>query len=359
MSQPGTTASSTTIDASYFSDSEQLSKTLTDSRSLDTLQRSSFPDAQAVVTAFAAETSAGAWSTTLSRADVATRLTAMVSPTNTTQNPYYGNFIYADGPRTLQQAGMNLCGPAAFFQTAIGRDPVAVMKFATQLFDTGSATIGSLTVTPGQDLLQADFNAMLQKTNNKFTAAEWMLFGALRNSTDVFWQGSWQGDPTQMVAALTRPEELAGWMRSSGLWSSVDDHGKWAANPGILSAANLTMPAGTDIPLLINANLMAKATLWNPTAGAADANPPVANPPIDNTFLLSSFPNHWVVLLAEIIPDATQQNVLLSIWSWGKRYYLSVPNQVFVDNYYGAIIAACGGATAMPLPSTDPAPASS
>jgi hypothetical protein len=65
------------------------------------------------------------------------------------------------------------------------------------------------------------------------------------------------------------------------------------------------------------------------------------------------------VLLAEIIPDATQQNVLLSIWSWGKRYYLSVPNQVFVDNYYGAIIAACGGATAMPLPSTDPAPASS
>ena len=46
---------------------------------------------------------------------------------------------------------------------ALGRDPVAVMQFATQLFDAGSATLGNLKVAPSQDLLQADFGAMLQK----------------------------------------------------------------------------------------------------------------------------------------------------------------------------------------------------
>jgi hypothetical protein len=351
MSNPGTPATSSTLDASYFSDAEELTKTLTDKRATDTQMRSSFADAQAIVTAFAAETSAGAWSTTLSRADVAARLTAIVTPPTDDTNPP------TTGTRIFRQGKMNLCGPAAFFQMAAGRDPVAVMKFATQLFDSGTATVGNLTVTPGQDLLQADFNAMLQKAGtNVFAAADWMLFGALRNSTDVFWQGSWGGDPTQLVAAMTRPEELAGWMRDSGIWSSVDDHGKWASNPGILNAANLTMPTGTDIPLLINANLIAKATLWNPTAGAADASPPVASPPIDNTFLLSSFPNHWVVLLAEIIPDTTQQNVLLTIWTWGARYYLSVPNQVFVDNYYGAIVGQAAAAAA--APAADPAPSS-
>jgi hypothetical protein len=170
----------------------------------------------------------------------------------------------------------------------------------------------------------------------------------------VVWQGSWQGDPTQMVAAMTRPEELAGWMRDSGIWSGVDDHGKWASNPGILNAANLTMPIGTDIPLLIHANLIAKATLWNPNTGNPDdPNSPTANPAKPNdTFLLSSFPNHWVVLLAEIIPDATQQNVLISLWTWGQRLYLSVPNQVFLDNYYGAIVGQSAAAAPAPQPAS-------
>jgi hypothetical protein len=214
------------------------------------------------------------------------------------------------------------------------------LAFATQLFDTGSATLGNLKVSPSQDLVGADFSAMLQKAGaNTFTAAEWMLFGTLRNSTDVFWQGSWRGDPDQMLAAMTRPEELAGWMRDSGIWSSVDDHGKWASNPGIVNASNLKMDAGTDIPLLIHANLIAKSTLWNPNTGNPDlSSTPIANPAApDNTFLLNSFPNHWIVLLNEIIPDVKQENVLLAVWTSGKRLFLQVPNQVFLDNYYGSI----------------------
>jgi len=345
MSDPNdtATASGSSLDSGYFTDGDQLTAMLVDKRATDTKQRSSFADAQAIVSTFAAKTDPGAWSPTLGRADVANRLTQLVTvPDPTLKDPEPSS-----GPRSLKQGALNLCGPAAFFQMALGRDPVAVMQFATQLFDAGSATLGNLKVAPSQDLLQADFSAMLQKAgtspSSTFQAADWMLFGALRNSTDVFWQGSWQGDPNQMVAALTRPEELAGWMRDSGIWSSVDDHGKWASNPGIVNASNLKMDTGTDIPLLIHANLIAKSALWNPNTGNPDdSGAPVANPaPLDNTFLLSSFPDHWVVLLNEIVPDVKQENVLLAVWTWGKRLFLQTPNQVFLDNYYGSITGQC------------------
>ena len=47
------------------------------------------------------------------------------------------------------------------------------------------------------------------------------------------------------------------------------------------------------------------------------------------------------MLLNEIIPDVKQENVLLAVWSWGKRLFLQTPNQVFLDNYYGSITAQC------------------
>ena len=80
-------------------------------------------------------------------------------------------------------------------------------------------------------------------------------------------------------------------------------------------------------------------------------------------WLLSQFPNHYVVLLSEIVQNITNQDIQFKSWSWGttvvsdrespisqppppgveydsanKGKSLSVPMQSFVDNYYGAII---------------------
>ena len=326
------------LDASYFTDSADLTKLLVDKRATDKLQASSYSDANATLKDFAAESDQGAWSSSLDRAAVDQRLAdIMTAPDSNFDDP-----APSTGPRSLQQGSLNLCGPTAFFQMAVQRDPAAIATFAVTLYDKGSATLSNLSVSPTQALLQADFAAMLQKAQGagkaSFTAAEWMLFGALRNSTDVFWQGSWQGDPDQMLSAMTRPEELAGWMRDSGVWSSVEDHGKWATNPGIVNATDLKMSDGTDIALLIHINLIAKSQLWNPDTGNPD-DPPRRNPAKpDDTFLLSSFPNHWIVLLSEPMSDVKQENVLLAIWTWGQRFYLCVPNDVFVSNYYGAVI---------------------
>lgn len=317
-----------TADVGYFTDEEDLSAYIEDMRSSDTKQKSTIADAQAIVAAFAAKTDTGAWPS-LDRAMVAQRLTQLVTDPSTSgclQSDSYN----ACGPRSLRQAGLNLCGPAAFFQTALGRDPVAVMQFATDLFDSGSATIGSLTVSPGQDLLGADYAAMLQK-GDASSQAEWMTLGALRNSTDVFWQGSWHGDPSQELAALTRPEELADWMTKSGVWSSIEDHGKWASNPGIPNAMDLKPWEGTDIALLIHLNLIAKSA-------KIKSKPDMFAKPDDN-ILMSQFPNHWVVLLNEIITDVKQENVIFTIWTWGGTMVLSAPKQVFLDNYFGAVIA--------------------
>ncbi len=331
-------ANGSNVDASYFTDSADLTKLLVDKRATDKLQASSYSDANATLKDFAAESDPGAWSSSLDRGAVAQRLMDMV----TVSDSNFTDPAPSTGPRSLQQGSLNLCGPTAFFQMAVQRDPAAIAEFAATLYDKGSATLGNMSVSPNQDLLQADFAAMLQKAQDagkaSFTAAEWMLFGALRNSTDVFWQGSWQGDPDQMLSAMTRPEELAGWMRDSGVWSSVEDHGKWATNPGIVNATDLKMYDGTDIALLIHINLIAKAKLWNPDTGNPD-EPPRLNPARpDDTFLLSSFPDHWVVLLNEPMSDVKQENVLLAIWTWGQRFYLCVPNDVFVSNYYGAVI---------------------
>jgi hypothetical protein len=295
-----------------FDDGADLDRFVRDTRGTDKTMISSPDDANVVVDGFASKTDAGAWSS-LNRADVAARLKELITD-----------------PRLVYQDGLNLCCPAAFYLLALGRDPVTVARFVTDLFDQGRATMGLLTVAPGNDLLTADY-AKLNANGNAASQCEWMMLGALRNSTNVFWQGSWQGDPNQTLAAMTRPEEIADWMTKSGIWSDVKDGGKWASNPGIPNAASLDVSEGHDVALLIHMNLIAKS---EHTLG--DSIPRIK---IDNDVLMAQFPNHWVVLLSEVTPDSAQTHVSLTIWTWGGIIRLTVENQVFLDNYFGAISA--------------------
>src|SRR5215469_10367490 len=213
-----------------FDDADQLDALLSDAKASDTVAVSSASDARDAIGNFGAETAASPW-TSLERSAVAQRLGAIVSD-----------------PRQVQQGALNLCGPAAFFSQWAKRDPVAFANFATQLYDNGSATIGSLQVSPGQDLLQANYNEMVPRMGGAVSpAADWMILGALRNSTDVFWQGSWEGDPSQELAALTRPEELASWFSAAGIYTKVDNQANWATAAGIPHALSLAVRPGVDI----------------------------------------------------------------------------------------------------------------
>lgn len=318
-----TTTDATSTDTGYFKDTINVS----DSRSQDTLQLSSPADALTAISTFRSSTATSPW-TSLDRGQVADRLEKIVTD-----------------PRSIYQGSLNLCGPAAFFNIVASRHPVAVAQAAGTLFDTGAADLGGLHIAPKSDLISTDYASMVPKMTNGVTAqADWMLLGALRNSTEVFWQPDWRGNPDQELAGMTRPEELASWLTATGYFSTVRDGGKWASNPGIPNAQNLATYPGNDNAILINTNLLAAAKKYLGT----DSNnqPQLSDPHIDNadhTFLLSSFPNHWVILVSEVAgglyaDPSGGYYVTLSIWTWGSTYTdLWVPQKDFIDNYYGAV----------------------
>ncbi len=303
----------TSTDTNFFTDTDQLDQFTSDMRASDTKKVSDVANAAQVVDSFAAQTDAGAW-TSLDRATVASRLKDLIND-----------------PRVLNQASLNLCGPAAFFFEWIGRDPEAFSTFAVTLFNTGASAIGSLTITPDDALIKADYSSLMSgASGNPPAQADWMILGALRNSHQVFWQPNWAGDPKQELAALTRPEELASWFTAAGIFSKVSNEANWATCAGIPHATSITLGEGTAAVLLIHMNLIAQATI--------DGKPAVENLGEDNTFLMNQFPNHYVHLLSEITPSLDSKQVQLSIWSWGHSFLnMVVPQNAFINNYYGAI----------------------
>ena len=226
------------------------------------------------------------------------------------------------------QAGLNLCKPTALLVMAMGRDPAAVARYATDLFNGGTGYIGDFGVTASDDLLAADFKD-LSNRGSIASQAEWMMLSAIRNATEPFWQPEWTGDPDQELAGLPRPEELADWMRQTNIWSDVTDNGRWATNPGIPDATSIVMYEGVDLAMLIHVNLIHQSTIVD-----SDQAPKQAS-----WSVLDYFPNHWVILLSEITPQLDDNSLVYSIWTFGGRMRLRTPQQVFIDNYFGTVSA--------------------
>jgi hypothetical protein len=300
-------------DTNNFDDADQLDQFTSDMRASDTKKVSDADTASQTIDTFAENTDAGAWPS-LDRATVAERLKELISD-----------------PRSLNQATLNLCGPAALFMEWINRDPEAFATFAATLFDTGEASLGSLDIKPDQELVNADYSTLTSKGSGDPPAqADWMILGALRNAHQVFWQPSWAGNPKQELAALTRPEELTDWFNATGIFTTVSNEANWATAAGIPHATSITLGEGTSAVLLIHMNLIAQAKI--------DGKPAAENVGQDNTFLMNQFPNHYVHLLSEVTPSIDNKTVRLSIWSWGHAFLnMDVPRDAFVSNYYGAV----------------------
>ncbi|MBW4463662.1 MAG: hypothetical protein KME47_25980 [Nodosilinea sp. WJT8-NPBG4] len=293
-----------TYDASYFEDLDELDQLIEDRRSQDWITVSGQEDAIALIEEFRTRETDSPWYY-LDRQEIADRLQQLV-----------------ENSRAITQGNLNLCGPAALICMWNGRDPLGFATFATDLYDTGTGYIGRLEVTPNSDLVEADFSKFSDRANT--WAADWMVLGALRNSPDVWWQPSWKGDPGQELAGLTRPEELAAWLEATGIYETVENEANWVEEKGVPHALNLVQQDGRDIALLLHINLI------NYAKGGA----------IDESLILSSFPNHFVVLISDVYLNPQQTHVNLSLWTWGDtNRMLSVPIRAFVKNYYGAVIA--------------------
>lgn len=287
-----------------FDDADQLDAQLTNARALDTRAVSSRDDAHAVVSTLRGSSATSPW-ISLSRTEVADRLDSLI-----------------DDAGLFSQGNLNLCGPASFLTVWTKRDPLAFARFATTLFDTGRARIGTFDVAPGDSLVQNDFSAM----GTTIPQADWMVMGAIRNNDDAVFV--WTGEAGETLPGITFPEEIVKWLRATGLYASIDNQvgttPEALSSKGFNAAASLDVREGTDIIVLIQGNMVVDQIGISVTEG-----------------FLSHFSNHWVVLLANVMEIVTDHTVAFPIWSFGQDFehcsVASVP--LFADNYYGAIVA--------------------
>lgn len=299
-----------------FDDADELGARLEDGKAFDKLRVSTIAEARSIIDSFVAEEGGGAWPS-LDRAEVGARLLELIGPESSDQEGSRD-----EAGRAMLQGALNLCGPAAFFQSVIKRDPVMFANYATNLFNSGEGDLGNLHVAPSSDIVSTIYADLLPRMNGSICPqADWMVLGALRNSTNAFWTGSFQGTPEEVFAAGTRPGELAEWLEQTGLYRSVSNEANWMQRAGIPHATNLPLFDGNDTAVLIHSNLIKRAKHEVP----------------DSNWPLTEFPNHWVMLLGEAMQNVTDGSMFFNIWSWGSRQILQVPQDAFLENYYGAV----------------------
>ena len=258
--------------------------------------------ATGILQAFRAETGSGSFTPT--RADVADRAIALVND-----------------PDLVQQGALNLCGPAALHHVWIGRDPVAFARYVTTLYNNGEGQIGSLEVDAGGDLRDQNYYGVVPDMGaNVCPAAEWVAMSALRDSENAI--VDFEGTPSEDFAGLTTPGEMADWLEATRLYSDVSDEGNWYFTKGLGHALGLRPASDTDVVMLINAHIL---------AGAG-----VTGKKKSDDFILSAFPNHFVVLKSPVTESAG--HIEFDCWTWGSLVHVRVPTSTFESNYYGAVI---------------------
>lgn len=234
----------------------------------------------------------------LAHADVASRLTDLIN-----------------NPDLIEQGQLNLCGPAAFFHILLKRDPVMFARYAASLFQHGRGALGGLVINPDDDLKHQTYDP-----GWGCPTTDWMTMSALRDDQNWFWD--YQGTPSETVSAATTPAEMRQWLKATGLYRRVRDEGNWVLTKGLAHAKGLSPGPNIDIALLVNAHIL---------SGAA------ATRKKSDKFIMSAFPNHFVVLNTPIVESAGK--IEFECWTWGGNYSLSLKRDTFDANYYGAVIA--------------------
>jgi hypothetical protein len=236
-------------------------------------------------------------------------------------------------PGLVDQDALNLCGPAALLRVWLVEDPLAVVRFASMLYDRGRASLAGMRIDPGPDsLIQHDYATLKALVEASRTppitpfcpVAEWMILGALRDAENAAFD--FEGLPDELLAGpsgLTTPGEIEVWLESTGLYDEVREEANIFFTKSRAHAKGLR-PGARDVLMLINSHMLSKVDgLLAKKSG---------------DFLVNAFPNHWVVLTTPIT-ESSGGMIEFSCWSWGRNLDVAVARKVFEANYYGAIIA--------------------
>jgi hypothetical protein len=224
----------------------------------------------------------------------------------------------------VAQEGLNLCGPAAFFQIWLKRDPEAVKRYVTELYNTGSSHIGNLKITASEKLRSQNFDDVkkavkeIQATDKEIQATDWMMMTALRSTnypetykgTDNTW---WQ-----TLLSSTSPSTVVDWLKATGLYREIKNETFIRIDPTAIRYATLKHaqdlgdPSTQDIILSIKPGILGG----------------------DNSG------GHFIVL--EETPTLVEgDKVKLKYWTWGysEAQPLTLSKEQFEKAYFGGIVA--------------------
>src|SRR5262249_55828218 len=154
-------------------------------------------------------------------------------------------------------------------------NPDAYAQAAIDLFSTGSAQVGNLTVRPGNELKQAFVPA---NTN----PADWVMLGSLRDTSNWFLSpAGWFRDN---IAGVTLPSTIEKWFKNAGYTKVINDTSLLGGDiPSVKSMcakrASDYFAAGYNVALLVDMNVL-KAS--------------------NQDDIISMYPDHWVVLTSTI-----------------------------------------------------------
>jgi hypothetical protein len=237
-----------------------------------------------------------------------------------------------NSPTMLDQGSTSLCGPAVFLYNVLKRYPDDFAKYVIDLYEKGTAKIGTLEVKPGADCRN------YRPVADDVAAVDWVALASLRDGCNALLDYQ---SPSNEAAGITLPASLASWFRAAN-FRQVENRTNLFFDSDlstVVKASNL-FSAGAVVCLLIGGNLL---------TGRPGG---------------STIPDHWVCLsspvkvdgapVAPLVtlgdkvnkdPKLAKATITFDLFTWGETSYpvhkrrpkLTV--ETFVDYFYGYVAA--------------------
>jgi len=195
-------------------------------------------------------------------------------------------------PSKFYQFETSLCGPASFYFTLTRHRPDLFAQMVVDLYTTGTAKLGNLTISPSASMKKVGTNPMDLKGTYLYGSmdpVDWMVLAALRDSQNTFLNYDAMSDRT---AGITFPGNIQTWFKKVGFATSNNASSIAVQGIDTLLLAEQAHQHGHSVILLINDQIIQNNTYKNG--------------------MMAAVPTHWVVLRNDISVDGVRLNAGLA-----------------------------------------------
>jgi hypothetical protein len=213
----------------------------------------------------------------------------------------------------IDTSNVNLCGPAALFYCVLQDKPELYVKFVIDLFTSGSARLGTISVTPGDDCRNA------RPDRAKIAPVDWIALASLRDSENSVLDFD---SVDAGAAGITMPNKLADWFTACG-YTQVRNVTNVFFTKGRseLDTLHQLVLQHRRVCLFVNTNMLQSK----------------------NNTSRSFSPNHWVVLISG--GGVSNDSTSVKVFSWGDTPTVSLSVDNFSKNFYGFVSAMAAAAS--------------